>query len=191
MASDKEILNRIRQAAGLDMTSSSDFETLAQAIRDKTGDSLGVNTLKRLFGFKTKRLEPRQSTMDIIARFLGKPNYKSLVRELGNDADTSMFTPVDGIEVQNLKEGDLVRITYNPDRVFCLKYLGDFHFIVNEVNGSQNIKKGDILTITQILTGHRFVAAHVVRDNEDLGGYESAKENGVKSVEIITPAPLK
>lgn len=49
MANDNEILKRIKEKAGIDMTKCVDFDILAQAIKDKTNESLGVNTLKRFF----------------------------------------------------------------------------------------------------------------------------------------------
>lgn len=185
MANDNEILRRIKEKAGISMNKSVDFDILAQSIKDKTNESLGVNTLKRLFGYKTEKVVPRLSTMDIIAQYLGCSDYESLIKELGEDADISIFTPVDCIEVQDLGKGTQVRIAYDPNRVFFLTYLGDFKFIVNEVEGSHNILKGDVLTITQLAVGHRFLVAHVERDGYDLGGYESAKYNGLKSVEIV------
>lgn len=186
MANENEILRRVRETVGLDMTRSADFDILSQAIKDKTKENLGVNTLKRLFGFKTDKVVPRHSTMDVIAQFLDCENYETLIKELGEDADISIFTPIDCIEVQDLERGTQVRVAYDPNRVFFLTYIGDFKFIVNEVEGSRNIFKGDILTITQLAVGHRFVVAHVNRDGEDLGAYESAKFKGLKSVEIIS-----
>lgn len=185
MANDNEILKRIRDKIGLEMTKSADFDVLSQAIRDTTNENLGINTLKRLFGFKTDKVVPRNSTMDIIAQYLGSTDYESLLKELGEDADISIFTPIDCLEVKGLEKGTLVRISYDPNRVLFLTYLGDFEFIVNEVEGSRNIRKGDILTITQLAVNHRFVVAHVIRDGEDLGVYESAKFRGLKSVEIV------
>ena len=185
MASDNEILKRIREKAGVDMTKSVDFDILAQAIKDKTNESLGVNTLKRLFGYKTDKVVPRLSTMDVIAQYLGCADYESLIKELGEDADISLFTPIDTIEVKDLEKGTQVRIAYDPNRVFFLTYLGDLKFIVNEVEGSKNILKGDILTITQLAVGHRLVVAHVDREGEDLGTYEAAKYKGLKSVETL------
>ena len=185
MANDNEILRRIKEKAGISMNKSADFDILAQSIKDKTNENLGVNTLKRLFGYKTEKVVPRLSTMDIIAQYLGCSDYESLIKELGEDADISIFTPVDCIEVLDLGKGTQVRIAYDPNRVFFLTYLGDFKFIVNEVEGSRNILKGDVLTITQLAVGHRFLVAHVERDGYDLGGYESAKYKGLKSVEIV------
>ncbi len=185
MANNNEILKRVREKVGLDMSRSSDFDTLSQAIRDQTHENLGINTLKRLFGFKTEKVVPRLSTMDIIAQYLGFADYDSMISDLGEEADISLFTPVDCVEVQDLEKGTQLRISYDPNRVFFLTYIGDFNFIVNEAEGSHNIRRGDLLTITQLAVGHRFVVAHVVRDGEDLGSYESAKFRGLKSVEIF------
>lgn len=185
MGNDNEILKRIKETVGIDMSKSSDFDILAQAIKDKTNESLGVNTLKRLFGYKTDKIVPRISTMDIIAQYLGSTNYETLIKELGEDADISLFTPIDCIEPNTLERGTQIRIAYDPNRVFFLTYLGDSRFIVNEVDGSRNILKGDILTITQLAVGHRLVVAHVERNGQNMGAYESAKYKGLKSVEII------
>lgn len=124
--------------------------------------------------------------MDIVARYLDFTDYHTLVKELGEDADISVFTPIEGIEVQNLEKGAQVRISYDPNRVFVMTYLGDFKFVINQAEGSKNIHQGDILTITQLALRHRFVASHVVRDNLDLGAYESAKFKGLKSIEIVS-----
>lgn len=186
MANENEILRRLKDKVGLDMAKSSDFDILSQSIIDSTSENLSVNTLKRLFGFKTDKVVPRVSTMDIIAQYLGYADYGSLIKDLGEDADISLFTPIDCLEVQELEKGTQIRVAYDPNRVFFLTYLGDCQFIVNDVEGSKNIRKGDLLTITQLAVGHRFVVAHVIRDGEDLGAYESAKFKGLKSVEIIS-----
>lgn len=184
MTNENEILKRIRAKVGLEMTRSADFDVLSQSIKDTTNENLGVNTLKRLFGFKTEKVVPRLSTMDIIAQYLGCSDYETLIKELGEDADISLFTPVDCIEVQELAKGSQIKISYDPNRVFSLTYIGDFQFIVNDVEGSLNIRKGDLLTITQFAVGHRFVVMRVIRDGVDLGSYESAKFKGLKSVEL-------
>lgn len=186
MANENEILRLIREKVGLEMMRSADFDVLAQAIQDKTGETLGVNTLKRLFGFKTERVAPRLSTMDIIARYLDSADYESLMKTVGEDADISVFVPIDSLEVRSLEKGARIRVSYDPDRVFILAYDGDFTFIVDSAEGSRNIRCGDLLTITQLAVGHRFLASHVVRDGEDLGAYESAKFRGLKSVEVIS-----
>ena len=86
MANESEILRRIRAMVGLDMSRSADYDVLSQAIRDRTKENLGVNTLKRLFGFKTDKVVPRLSTMDIIAQYLDYEDYETLIKKLCEDA---------------------------------------------------------------------------------------------------------
>ena len=86
MANESEILRRIRAMVGLDMSRSADYDVLSQAIRDRTKENLGVNTLKQLFGFKTDKVVPRLSTMDVTAQYLGYEDYKTLIKKLGEDA---------------------------------------------------------------------------------------------------------
>lgn len=167
------------------MRSSADFEVLVQSIKDTTNDYLGVNTLKRIFGYNAERVVPRISTMDVIAKYIGYSSYHSLIKDLGEDADISLFTSTDCLEVQTLERGVQVRIVYDPNRELILSYLGDFNFVVSKVRGSRNIIEGDRLTITQLAVGHRFVTSHVVRNGEDLGAYESAKLHGLERIEII------
>lgn len=185
MANENEILDRLRAKAGLEMSRSADFDALSQSIADSTGETLSVNTLKRLFGFKIEKVAARPSTLDIIARYLGYSDYEAMVKALGEDADISLFAPVDCVEVQNLEKGAQVRIAYDPDRVFYLSYLGDFRFKVDDVEGSRKILKDDLLTITQLAVGHRLVVTNVIRQGHDLGAYESAKFRGLKSVDVV------
>lgn len=175
----------IKEKIGLKMARSNDFDVLAQAIKDATGENLGVNTLKRFFGYNSKVVEPRSSTLDVIAQYLDYPDYETLAKTISEDSDFSSFTDIECIEVQDLKADSVVRISYDPKRVMTLKYIGDFKFVVNETVGSRNIHKGDVLTITQLAVGHRLVAAHIYRDGQDLGAYESARHNGLRAVEII------
>lgn len=188
MSGNEELLRRIRLKSGLSMTRSGDFETLAREIHDKTRDSLGVNTLKRLFGFNSECVSPRLSTLDIIARYLDMPDYESLAKMLDEDACVSRFVEIEGVDVCRLSKGDRVRISYFPDRAFTLTYIGDSRFEVDEVSGSRNILPGDLLTIGQFAKGHRLVVSNVRRGNEDLGAYEAACEYGLKSVEILSPS---
>ena len=64
MANDNEILRRLKEKVGLEMSKSSDYDTLSQAITDSTRENLSVNTLKRLFGFKADKVVPRLSTIE-------------------------------------------------------------------------------------------------------------------------------
>lgn len=58
--------------------------------------------------------------MDIIAQYLGYEDYETLIKELGEDAYISVFTPVDGLDVQRLEKGSQIRLAYDTNHVFFL-----------------------------------------------------------------------
>lgn len=185
---ENELLKRLRDKSGIALNQSSHFEVLSQAIFDSTGESLGANTLKRLFGFNIKRVVPRRSTLDILARYLNFADFDNLLLELGEEADISSFSPVEKVDIDNLADGTNLKITYEPNRTLTLKYLGNFRFRVEEAVGSRNLMEGDEMEVTQIAVGHRFVASHVYRDGKDLGTYEAAKSKGINDIEVSDPS---
>lgn len=184
MDAEKELLKRMQEKSGLALNQSSHFEVLAQAIYDSTGESLGVNTLKRLFGFNIKKVMPRRSTLDILARYLDFTDFDTLLLEFGEGSDISAFSPVESVESNRLSYGAMVKIMYHPNRTLKLKYLGNFKFCVEEAIGSKNLKEGDELIIAQIAAGHRLLASHVYRGGLDMGAYEAARSQGVREIEV-------
>lgn len=58
--------------------------------------------------------------MDIIAQYLGYKDYETLIKKPGEDADISVFTPVDCLDLQRLEKGSQIRLAYDPNRVFFL-----------------------------------------------------------------------
>lgn len=184
MANTNEIIRLLRQVSGLKLDTSVDFEVLAQSILDKTGEALGANTLRRFFGYNTKQTQPRRSTLDILAQYLGFDDFASLELAIGPDADISSFRPNDFVDVAKLNKGDRIVIEYAPNRRLTLTYTGDFKFRIEEAEGSRNLLPDDILTIGQFAIGHRLVATEVERAGKNLGPYEAAMEGGLKRIEV-------
>ena len=159
-------------------------EALAMAIREATGHTLGTTTLKRMLGFVNGPANPRQSSLDIIARYLGYPDYSLLVKDLGKDADISDFSAIEGIGSADLEAGEQVRITYHPNRMLVLTYTGDNRYVVEESCGSK-LLKGDRLTITAFYVGFELLVSDVERDGVHLGPYHAAKQGGLTSVDLL------
>ena len=69
----RETLDTIIRTAKmeLDPVTNKDYELLAGDILDTTGESLGVNTLKRMFGRVNDDTKPTLKSLNIVARYLG------------------------------------------------------------------------------------------------------------------------
>lgn len=181
----KEIIKKIEKKFATEIKYSGQCDALAQAIMDETKTTIGSTTLKRLLGFAADERRPHVSTLDILARYLGYPNFELLTKDLGEDCDISMFQPAESLNSKDLTSGTQIQITYDPLRLVIMTYIGNNRFVVNESKNSK-VKKGDILVIIQMIVGMQFYCLDVIRDNKSLGSYVAAKQNGLTSIEIIS-----
>lgn len=159
-------------------------EALAMAIKEATGQTLGTTTLKRMMGFVSGPASPRPSSLDIIAQYLGYPDYSLLAKDLGEDAEISDFRAVESIDSADLEPGEQIQITYNPNRVLVLTYIGENKYVVNESHGSK-ILKGDKLMVAGFYVGFELLVSDVERGGRHLGSYQAAKQGGLTGVEIV------
>lgn len=159
-------------------------EALAMAIKEATGHTLGTTTLKRMLGFVNGPANPRPSSLDIIARYLGYPDYDIMAKDLGENTDISDFREVESIDSADLEVGEQIQITYDPNRLLLLSYLGDNKYVVNESQGSK-LLKGDKLIIAGFYVGFELLVSDAERQGRHLGAYQEAKQGGLTSVEII------
>ena len=149
---------------------------------------IGETTLKRMLGFTSDcGRTPHRSTLDIIARFLGYKDYRTLALDLElAEVVISDFDERDAIETATLKIGDIVELSYLPNRIFTLKYVGDSRFILENVENSRNLLAGDIVRITHMEKGFPLYISEVIRDGKNLGAYEAGKNGGLTSIQFIS-----
>lgn len=159
-------------------------EALALDIQEATGQTLGTTTLKRMLGFVNGPATQRPSSLDIIAQYLGYPDYDMLTKDLGEDTEISDFRVVQSIDSADLEEGEQIQITYHPNRVLVLSYIGDNRYVVNESRGGK-LMKGDKLMIAGFYVGFELLVSDVERGGVHLGSYQAAKQGGLTSVEIL------
>lgn len=107
-----------------------------------------------------------------------------LAKDLGEDVDISDFRVVESIDSADLEIGEQIQITYQPNRLLVLSYIGDNKYVVNESRGSK-LLKGDKLIIAGFYVGFELLVSDVERGGSHLGSYQAAKQGGLTSVEIV------
>ena len=135
--------NDIKKIAGLqDKTlSPNDFDVIQQDIDKKMPQSsIHTKTLKRLFGYdKTDdNSSIRLYTLDILAKYVGFENWSAYVEhvQLLSGKNSGDFNGRQ-INASDLKIGDNVSISWNPNRRSVLKYLGNLCFEIIETKNSK------------------------------------------------------
>jgi hypothetical protein len=160
----------------------SDCEALAIDIALETKQAIGVSTLKRMFGFVSDRCEPRTSTLDIIALYLGFNSYNELIINNAENIN-SIFSSISIISSHELKLGDKVIFCYSPNRKVSLVYLDNSLFRVEECLNSK-LKINDVLEINQFILNYPLFVKSVQRDNENIGSYCAGRSSGLTTLKV-------
>ena len=171
------VTDLLKQKSGRDFRLPSDYDYMALDIESITGEHIGINTLKRLLGFINEEREPRTSTLDVIAHYLGFDNW-DILRIYDSQSNSSFESTAGEVRVSDLFVGQCIQINYLPDRQLVIQYIGDSRFRVQRSLNSK-LKADDELTITHIVQGYPLLVSEVVRDEKPLGAFTAGKAQGI------------
>ena len=170
-------LDRLSEKIGQDVTTPAGASVLCLDIESKTGVSLGLNTVKRIVGVIPSDITPRKTTLNVIAKYLGYPDWEHLAED--TEMQGSGFGKKDiFIEMAELEKGSVVEVCWKPDRRILIRHEGDGQYTVLRSDNSK-LLPGDLLSLSQLAVGFPFVADNVLRDEKSLGSYRAADGAGI------------
>jgi hypothetical protein len=177
------IIQLLKAKSGSDLRLPSDCEFLSLDIQSKTGVRIGATTLKRLVGFAQDERTPHTSTLDAIARYLGYAHWEELTKI--EDTGNSGFDSTD----EELRSVDLpvdacVEITYLPDRLVRMQYLGNQRYRIVDSQNSK-LQTGDEVEILNFVLHHPLLVLNVWRNGESLGQFTAGRISGLSSIAVI------
>lgn len=167
-------IEQLKEKSGLSFDRASDFSTLATLIADETKHTIGVTTLKRLFGYIDDARETNQSTLNIIAQYLGYKSWEVYVNSFR--IDSTWNGNHDTIWIENLMVGTKIEVAY-LNRCVCFEVIEHSGFKVLKVDSANNssLKIGDIAFIDRLRKGECLEARKVIRGSV-LGSYKTNGE---------------
>ncbi len=176
------IKKEIEKRYGRSIRYPKDCESLAREITACCNERVSASTIKRMFGF-TKGTEPRLSTLDIIATYLGSNDWDKLLETYNNIA-YSEFGKIEELAVDSLKADDKIEFKYEPNRIVVVKYNGNNTF---EVLSSENSKLqvGDHFKTSNFVLNYPLFIHSVVRNKSELGQYKAGKVSGLTSIKKL------
>lgn len=182
----RHTLNQIISSAHLNGNpqSNKDYEIIKADIQDTLGESLGVNTLKRMFGQVNDGVKPTKTSLNIIARYLNYSDWDTYEDAILNGGDC-LFSPNNDnsdshsyICSDYLKVGTVIDIKYEPEQHTTFFYEGKNQF-KTIFTTSKQLKENDILDIREFHVGSMLVAHNIIRDSKPLNqGIKLARLSG-------------
>lgn len=166
----------------------SDCEHLSNAIFERTGERIGITTLKRMLGFVNDVSAPRVSTLDILARYLQYENFAELNNVLGDDSDCLRLAESDILVTDTLPEGAILEIELPcPAHKMKLRHRNGQEFEVLE-STLLAIKPADRLTIGSMAKGvTMIVSKHTRGEGHTLPPKAIGQLHGLLSFKVFYP----
>ena len=162
-----------------------DFDYLSSMIWYRLHENLSPTTLKRLWGYIDGADSARRTTLCILSRFLGYADWEEYLAALEQRTDLESNTfNADGIRAENLREGNLVEVTWLPNRRCVFRYESGVHFTVIETVNSK-LCAGDTFDAACFLVGQPMYLDNLVRDDNEPISYVAGSRSGLVSVKII------
>ena len=158
-----ELKKRIEEDLNREMLTPKDFFFLACAIQERTKQTVSPATLKRLWGYVDGTDQTRNSTLEILSKFLGFENWRSFVMDISRDSGSNPLSSLH-INTEDLKEGDRIYVSWKPDRRCTFHYLGHQQFIVEHAENSK-LKVGNTFTCSLFILNEPLYLTDLIQEN--------------------------
>lgn len=167
-------IEEIKEKTGMKYDRAKDFSVLAEDIFKKTGRSIGITTLKRLFGTIEDQRDAIGYTMNTIAIYLGYPSWKAY---MGQDTfDSEWGFDDESFYIHLLEPGDKLSVEYLNRKVDFTVIEHDGRRVLR-VDDDQNssLQAGDIVYVYLLRVGNIIEAEKVIRGTT-IGNYRTKGE---------------
>jgi len=165
----------------------SDFDELALDIQLCTGRTIGVSTLKRLWGYVRSDIGTTFSTLSLISRYVGYNDWDAFCRAKAGiiSDDDSDFCSDNLINCSSLPIGETLALRWNRNKLLVIRKIE--HPERFEVLHSENVKLAihDVADISCLAIKRPFMAGHCMRGYKLLGSYTAARREGITSIEVL------
>lgn len=180
-----QLRNDIEQHIGLKLQSPNDFQQLIQQIWSTQHRILSLSTVKRLWGYVESNASPRISTLNTLSQFLSYTDWNAylVALEQRTESESALFEG-EGIRSTELTEGDLVEVSWLPNRMCIFRYLGNNHFVVEEVKHAK-LHVGDTFNAVAFVIGKPMYLDQLALQDDTITSYVAGKKNGITSVKVI------
>lgn len=176
----KLLCKEIETALNRRMQTPKDFDFLRECIYARLHVLVSRTTLMRLWGYLQEGVIPRTSTLNVLSQFLGYHDWEEYHQNslLPKEQQSSPVMNRRLSVPSSLFRGDCLRLTWHPDRVCDVEYLGDLTF---RVIASENTRLhiGDTFQCSLIIEGEPLYIDNLKHGDRPIVAYVCGKKSGV------------
>lgn len=174
-----ELLSIVEKKYKKNLQTTTDFEEFSYHLKAKLGEHISTSTLKRLWGYVNDQHAPRQSTLDILSRYISHNNFNEFCHWLkSSDTYNSSFFSAKQILTKDLMPGEEIEIGWSPNRYLRLQYTGNGLFLITQSLQSK-LQEGDIFEVSAFLLGQPLSLPYIIRNGERTSPFIAGRNGGL------------
>lgn len=180
MISYNQLRTEIETALKRKISTPKDFEFLRERIYSRLHVLVSRTTLMRFWGYVDERVTPRKTTLDILTQFLGYQDWDNYCQNalLPKEQQSSPVLSRRLSVANTLIKGERLRLTWLPDRLCEIEYLGDLQFCVVSSENTR-LKMGDTFECSLIIEGEPLYLDNLRQGQQQSIAYVCGKKSGV------------
>ena len=120
----------IERMVGRKMLVPRDFVWLSEKVLERTQQRVSASTLRRFWGYVNEGVTTSKFTKNVLAIFLGYADFEEFVLLQGAGEQQSQMVMGREISCDDLYEGQLLKLSWLPDRTCFIRYQGNGRFRV-------------------------------------------------------------
>lgn len=120
----------IEKMVGRKMVVPRDFAWLSEKVEERTQQRVSASTLRRFWGYVSEGVSANKFTKNVLANFLGYADFEELGLLQGTGERQSQMVIGKEISCDDLYEGQMLKLSWLPDRTCIIRYQGNGGFKV-------------------------------------------------------------
>jgi len=168
------------------LRTSSDFAFLAGCIQGRLRQSVSVSTLERIWGYVKGYQSVRESTLSILAQFVGYPDWKTFVSDYCDvpSARSSHRVVAGSLFAADVPVDGCLAIEWNPGRRVIVRHV---EFGVWRVENSikSKLKVGDTFKCLRFTMNQPLYLENFLHEDEDWGLFVVGNRGGISRIELV------
>jgi hypothetical protein len=176
---------KIEVALAKRMKVPADFDFLSGAIWDRIHEGVSASTLKRIWGYVGKDIVARESTLDILSRFLNYKNWDDFVKNVNvSEERQSAIVLASFVRTQDLLVSQKIEVGWKPNRRCVFEYLGGLQYKILVSENSQ-LRVGDTFCCGIFVHDEAVILDNLVQDGAAPVRYVIGSKDGIDLIRII------
>lgn len=172
------LISKVEHMVGRKLSSQRDFVWMSELILSRTKESVSPTTLRRLWGYSHEGVQPRRFTLDVLSRFLLFSDFDDFCGSAHNEEVQSDLSFGNAVQASDLEEGELLRLTWQPDRVCVVRHLGNGQFEIAEARNTK-LSVGDTFTCQLFINHEPVYLNNLIHNGEGPYRYVAGKQTGI------------